>query len=41
VFALRNQQNQTDSLNLARQNLQNIEAQIAPAPRLRSTAHRC
>jgi HAE1 family hydrophobic/amphiphilic exporter-1 len=28
VFALRNQQNQTDSLNLARQNLQNIEAQI-------------
>jgi outer membrane protein len=29
VFALRNQQNQTDSLNLARQNLQNIEAQIS------------
>jgi HAE1 family hydrophobic/amphiphilic exporter-1 len=29
VFALRNQQNQTDSLNLSRQNLQNIEAQIA------------
>ena len=29
VFALRNQQNQLDSLNLARQNLQNIEAQIA------------
>jgi len=28
VFALRNQQNQTDSLNLARQNLKNIEAQI-------------
>jgi outer membrane protein len=28
VFALRNQQNQTDSLNLSRQNLQNIEAQI-------------
>ncbi len=29
VFALRNQQNQTDSLNLARQNLQNIEAEIS------------
>ena len=29
VFALRNQQNQTDSLNLARQNLSNIEAQIS------------
>ena len=28
VFALRNQQNQTDSLTLARQNLQNIEIQI-------------
>ncbi|MDX6383175.1 MAG: outer membrane protein [Blastocatellia bacterium] len=29
VFALRNQQNQLDSLNLARQNMKNIEAQIA------------
>jgi HAE1 family hydrophobic/amphiphilic exporter-1 len=29
VFALRNQQNQLDSLNLSRQNMQNIEAQIA------------
>ncbi|PYS61844.1 MAG: hypothetical protein DMF74_15190 [Acidobacteria bacterium] len=29
VFALRNQQNQLDSLNLARQNMRNIEAQIA------------
>lgn len=29
VFALRNQQNQLDSLNLARQNLRNIEAEIA------------
>ena len=29
VFALRNQQNQLDSLNLSRQNLRNIEAQIA------------
>ncbi|HJZ82251.1 MAG TPA: TolC family protein, partial [Pyrinomonadaceae bacterium] len=29
VFALRNQQNQLDSLNLARQNLRNIEAQIS------------
>jgi len=29
VFALRNQQNQTASLNLARLNLQNIEAQIS------------
>ncbi|HYW74875.1 MAG TPA: TolC family protein [Pyrinomonadaceae bacterium] len=28
VFAMRNQQNQTDSLNLSRQNLQNIEIQI-------------
>jgi outer membrane protein len=28
VFALRNQQNQLDSLNLARQNMRNIEAQI-------------
>jgi len=28
VFALRNQQNQLDSLNLSRQNLRNIEAQI-------------
>ncbi len=29
VFALRNQQNQLDSLNLSRQNMHNIEAQIA------------
>src|SRR5262245_35394685 len=29
VFALRNQQNQLDSLNLSRQNLRNIEAQIS------------
>ncbi|HVS22050.1 MAG TPA: TolC family protein, partial [Pyrinomonadaceae bacterium] len=29
VFALRNQQNQLDSLNLSRQNMRNIEAQIA------------
>lgn len=29
VFALRNQQNQLDSLNLSRQNMQNIEAQIS------------
>jgi HAE1 family hydrophobic/amphiphilic exporter-1 len=29
VFSLRNQQNQLDSLNLSRQNMQNIEAQIA------------
>jgi len=29
VFALRNQQNQLDSLNLARQNMRNIEAQIS------------
>ena len=29
VFALRNQQNQLDSLNLARQNLRNIEAEIS------------
>jgi len=29
VFALRNQQNQLDSLNLARQNLRNIDAQIS------------
>src|SRR5947207_5592261 len=29
VFALRNQQNQLDSLNVARQNMHNIEAQIA------------
>jgi HAE1 family hydrophobic/amphiphilic exporter-1 len=29
VFALRNQQNQLDSLNLARQNMKNIEAQIS------------
>jgi len=29
VFALRNQQNQLDSLNLSRQNMSNIEAQIA------------
>ncbi|MDX6288599.1 MAG: hypothetical protein QOH42_398, partial [Blastocatellia bacterium] len=29
VFALRNQQNQLDSLNLSRQNMKNIEAQIA------------
>src|SRR5207244_2733472 len=29
VFALRNQQNQLDSLNVARQNMRNIEAQIA------------
>jgi len=29
VFALRNQSNQIDSLNLARQNLRNIDAQIA------------
>jgi HAE1 family hydrophobic/amphiphilic exporter-1 len=29
VFALRNQQNQLDSLNVSRQNLRNIEAQIA------------
>jgi HAE1 family hydrophobic/amphiphilic exporter-1 len=29
VFALRNQQNQLDSLNLARQNLRNIEVEIA------------
>ena len=29
VFALRNQQNELDSLNLARQNMRNIEAQIA------------
>src|SRR6266436_8807383 len=29
VFALKNQQNQLDSLNLARQNMRNIEAQIA------------
>src|SRR5437763_10874273 len=29
VFALRNQQNQLDSLNLTRQNMHNIEAQIA------------
>src|SRR3989442_14215161 len=29
VFAIRNQQNQLDSLNLARQNMRNIEAQIA------------
>jgi outer membrane protein TolC len=29
VFALRNQQNQLESLNLSRQNLKNIEAQIA------------
>ena len=28
VFALRNQQNQLDSLNLSRQNMRNIEAQI-------------
>ena len=29
VFALRNQQNQLDSLNLSRQNMRNIEAQIS------------
>jgi outer membrane protein len=29
VFALRNQQNQLDSLNVSRQNMRNIEAQIA------------
>jgi outer membrane protein len=29
VFALRNQQNQLESLNLSRQNMQNIEAQIS------------
>jgi len=29
VFALRNQQNQLDSLNVSRQNMQNIEAQIS------------
>jgi HAE1 family hydrophobic/amphiphilic exporter-1 len=29
VFALRNQQNQLDSLNLSRQNMKNIEAQIS------------
>jgi HAE1 family hydrophobic/amphiphilic exporter-1 len=29
VFALRNQQNQLDSLNLSRENMRNIEAQIA------------
>src|SRR6266404_809359 len=29
VFALRNQQNQLDSLNLARQNMRNIEAEIS------------
>ncbi len=29
VFALRNQQNQLESLNLSRQNMKNIEAQIA------------
>ncbi|HXI24132.1 MAG TPA: TolC family protein [Pyrinomonadaceae bacterium] len=29
VFALRNQQNQLDSLNVARQNMRNIEAEIA------------
>jgi HAE1 family hydrophobic/amphiphilic exporter-1 len=29
VFALRNQQNQLDSLNLSRQNMSNIEAQIS------------
>jgi outer membrane protein len=29
VFALRNQQNQLESLNVARQNMRNIEAQIA------------
>ena len=29
VFALRNQQNQLDSLNLSRQNMHNIEAQIS------------
>src|SRR5882672_5997643 len=29
VFALRNQQNQLESLNLSRQNMRNIEAQIA------------
>jgi HAE1 family hydrophobic/amphiphilic exporter-1 len=29
VFALRNQQNQLDSLNLARQNMRNIEVQIS------------
>jgi HAE1 family hydrophobic/amphiphilic exporter-1 len=29
VFSLRNQQNQLDSLNLSRQNMRNIEAQIA------------
>src|SRR5882672_6898753 len=29
VFALKNQQNQLDSLNLSRQNMRNIEAQIA------------
>lgn len=29
VFALRNQQNQLDSLNVARQNMKNIEAEIA------------